>query len=129
MRVGIAGLESIAQAKKDLNRFIKTTDSIQEQELNQLVSEALPEMLQKTPYREGTLESGVYCRRSGSKQNKGVVAGAVAMHKGYNYAVIQHENTAYKHPVKGQAHFISEPLQKAVENFIRRVRERVDAAW
>lgn len=129
MKIGIAGLESVVNERKRLNAFIRASDAIQEQELDALVAEALPEMLAKTPYKTGKLESGVYCRRSKSMRNKGVVAGAVAMHKGYNYVTIQHENTEFNHPIKGSAHFISEPLKKAIDNFINRVRERMRSAW
>lgn len=129
MTTGIASLESITSAKKQLNSFIRASNNIQEQELDSLVAEALPKMLAMTPYKTGKLESGVYCRRSKSIRNKGVVAGAVAMHSRYNYALIQHENTEYNHPIKGSAHFISEPLTEAINNFIRRVSERMKSAW
>ena len=129
MKVGIAGLEDVKREKQRLNQFIRESKTIQEQELDNLVASALPEMLAKTPYKSGKLESGVYCRRSNSARNRGVVAGAVAMHKRYNYAMIQHENEYYNHPIKGEAHFISEPLRKAVDAFIIRVRERMRQAW
>ena len=129
MRVGIAGLESVTSAKKQLNRFIRRVGTAQDEELDHLVATVYPEMVAKAPYREGTLESGIYCRRSNSRRNRGVVAGAVAMHKGYNYAPIQHENEDFKHPIKGEAHFISEPLQKGVDTFIQRVQRRLDNEW
>lgn len=125
MKVSIAGLESIKNAKKRLDRFIRDSGTIQDQELDALVAEAYPKMLAMTPYKTGKLESGVYCRRSHSIRNRGVVAGAKAMSGDYNYAVKQHEDTTLNHPVKGEAHFISEPLQDAIEAYMRRVSERM----
>lgn len=126
MRTGISGLEGVKQAKSKLNSFLRQTQSIQESELGTMVAELLPEMQRQAPYKTGKLESGVYCRRS---TRLGIIAGAKAMHKGYNYAVKQHEDTSLEHPIKGNAKFIEGPLEEAVTRFIRRTRERVNDAW
>lgn len=129
MKTGVAGLKSIKSAKKSLDRFIRDSGTIQDQELDVLVAEAYPKMLAMTPYKTGKLESGVYCRRSHSIRNRGVVAGAVAMSNRYNYAPKQHEDTTLNHPIKGEAHFISEPLQDAIASYMRRVKERMRQSW
>ena len=52
---------------------------------------------------------------------KVIVAGASASHNGYNYAGIQHENTAFKHTV-GADHYISVPYERGIRRIKLRVR-------
>ena len=51
MKTGVAGLKSIKSAKKSLDRFIRDSGTIQDQELDALIVEAYPKMLAKTPYK------------------------------------------------------------------------------
>lgn len=125
MRMGISGLDSVKQCRSDLQKFARQVDIVQEQELDELSSEMLAEMQRRTPYESGKLESGVYCRRSNSAKTKGIVAGATAMNKGYNYAVVQHENEEFEHPIKGEAHFVSEPFREGVDRFISNIKRRL----
>lgn len=125
MKIGISGLDSVKACRKELQQFLRKVDSVQEQELDTLSSEMLAEMQRRAPYKTGKLESGVYCRRSNSAKTKGIVAGAVAMNGSYNYAVVQHENEDFEHPVKGEAHFVSGPFEEGVERFMDRVERRL----
>lgn len=125
MKVGISGLESVVSARKELQSFLRKVDTVQEQELDTAAVEMLAEMQRRAPYKTGKLESGIYCRRSRSGRTKGIVAGATAMSHGYNYAVIQHENENFEHPIKGEAHFVSEPFQEGVDRLIANIRRRL----
>ena len=125
MRMSISGLDSVKRCKSDLQRFLRQVDTVQEQELDTLATEMLAEMQRRTPYESGKLESGVYCRRSRGKGTKGIVAGATAMNGGYNYAVVQHENESFEHPVKGEAHFVSGPFEEGVAKFMDTIERRL----
>lgn len=125
MRMGISGLDSVKKCKSDLQRFLRQVDTVQEQELDTLATEMLAEMQRRTPYESGKLESGVYCRRSRGKGTKGIVAGATAMNGDYNYAVVQHENESFEHPVKGEAHFVSGPFEEGVAKFMDTIERRL----
>ena len=85
----------------------------------------------RVPLKTGRLQSSIYVIVDTKPGNCKIRAGAKAVNPndGYNYAPIQHENEDYNHPIKGEAHFISEPLRKAVDAFIIRVRERMRQAW
>lgn len=125
MRMSISGLDSVKRCKSDLQRFLRQVDTVQEQELDTLATEMLAEMQRRTPYESGKLEAGVYCRRSRGKNTKGIVAGATAMNSGYNYAVVQHENESFEHPVKGEAHFVSGPFEEGVAKFMDTIERRL----
>lgn len=122
MSFGISSKQSFRDLQRELNRLSRQAGAVQNQALDEFVATAYPEMLAKAPYETGKLESSIYCRR-GSRYK--VVAGAQALHKGYNYAYIQHENQDFEHPIKGEAFYIEGPFKDAIERFVKRVREGV----
>lgn len=119
--------KSVQEARENLRRFLKTIDSVPQEELQRSAQVIYREAVAKTPYKTGKLERSVYVRVSKDKRRGGIVAGASAKdpETGYNYAGVQHENTHFKHPIKGQAHFISEPFNEEVQRLIVRLRKRV----
>ena len=118
--------KSVQDAIKRLRKFQKDIQEIPLEELQKSASIIKAEAIAKTPYKTGKLERSVYVRVSKDKRRGGLVAGASARSKGgYNYAGIQHENTSFNHPVKGEAHYISEPFNKEIRNLQRRIRRRL----
>ena len=116
---------SLQKAKKRLQDFLKTIDTVPTQELERAADTIYADAVALTPYKTGKLESSVYVRVSKNKSQPGLVAGASATSKGYNYAGIQHENESFQHPIKGQAHFISEPFNQEVDRMKRRIRRKM----
>ena len=120
------GQKSVQDARKHLTQFLKKLDTVPTEELEKSASVIYAEAVALTPYKTGKLERSVYVRVSKDKRRPGIVAGASALSdKGKNYAGIQHENTEFHHPIKGQAHYISEPFNKEVKNLKRRIKRRL----
>lgn len=118
--------KSVQDAVKDLARFIKKLDTIPVTELNRTAEALKAEIISQTPYESGNLERSVYVMVSRDKKRPGLRAGASARSpEGYNYAGIQHENESFHHPVKGKAHYISDPFTAATEELKERLREEL----
>lgn len=120
------GTRSVQNAIAKLRRFQKDIEEIPYEEMQKSAEKIYAEAIAKVPYKTGKLERSIYVRVSQDRRRGGIVAGASAISKnGYDYAGIQHENTSYNHPVKGQAHYISEPFEKEIRNLQRRIRRRL----
>lgn len=117
--------KSLVRAKKNLTKFLKTLDTVPVEELEKSAQTIKAEAIAQTPYRTGKLEGSVYVRVSRNKREPGLVAGASAKDNGYDYAGIQHESTSFDHPIKGKAHYISDPFNKEVKNLKRRLRRKL----
>lgn len=118
--------DNVQDARKNLTKLLKALNSAPEEELQKSAAKIYAEAVALAPYKTGKLERAVYVRVSRSKRTVGLVAGASARSpKGYNYAGIQHEDTSFKHPVKGKAHFISEPFNAEVPKLLRRIKRRL----
>lgn len=118
--------KSVQSAIKDLTKFIRKLDTVPTEELTKSAIVIKAEAVAQTPYRTGKLERSVYVMVSKDRRRPGLRAGASARDEtGYNYAGIQHENEHYQHPVKGKAHYISDPFTKEVENLKTRLREEL----
>ena len=118
-------LKSVKDAKKKLTRFLKTLETVPQEELEKTAEKIYDEAVAQVPYKTGKLENSIYVRVSKSKSKPGLVAGASAREHGYDYAGIQHENEDYIHPIKGKAHYISDPFNKEVKLMQRRIRRRL----
>lgn len=117
---------SVQNARKNLTKFLRTLDTVPTEELERSAQRIKERAIAMTPYKDGKLEKAVYVRVSRNKTKPGLVAGASARSKnGYNYAGIQHENTSFNHPVKGEAHYISKPFNQEVANLKRRLKRRL----
>lgn len=115
----------VQAAKKRLTKFLKTLDTVPLEELEKTAQAIKVKAIDQTPYKTGKLEQSVYVRVSRDKRRPGLVAGASAKSSGYDYAGIQHENTQYRHPIKGKAHYISDPFNQEVRNLKRRLRRKL----
>ena len=117
--------KSVQNARKNLAKFLKTLDTVPVEELEKSAQKIKAEAISQTPYETGGLEDSVYVRVSRDKKKPGLVAGASAKDNGYDYAGIQHEETSYEHPIKGKAHYISDPFKKEVANLKKRLKRRL----
>ena len=117
--------KSVQKAKKNLTKFLKELDTVPVQELERSAQTIKAEAIAQTPYKTGKLERAVYVRVSRNKRQPGLVAGASAKANGYDYAGIQHEATQFDHPIKGKAHYISDPFNEEVRKLKRRLRRKL----
>lgn len=117
--------KSLQKAKKNLTKFLKELDTVPVQELEKSAQTIKAEAIAQTPYKTGALERAVYVRVSRNKRQPGLVAGASAKANGYDYAGIQHEATHFDHPIKGKAHYISDPFNEEVRKLKRRLRRKL----
>lgn len=117
--------KSLKRAKKNLTKFLKELDTVPVQELEKSAQTIKAEAIAQTPYETGKLEKSIYVRVSRNKRQPGLVAGASARDHGYNYAGIQHEATHFNHPIKGKAHYISDPFNAEVRKLKRRLRRKL----
>jgi hypothetical protein len=123
--VGVATLRGIREAKQKLARFAREVDSVTNEEIDYFSRQVEAKAKALAPFETGRLEKSIVVRRHLGRDRKEVVVRAKAMHKGYDYAPIQHENTAYNHPIKGQAKFIEEPFNQEYRNMVRRIKRRL----
>lgn len=117
--------KSVQDARRRLTKFIKKVQVVPSEVLEEEAQTIYAEAIAETPYRSGKLEKSVYVRVSKDKRRPGLVAGASARSKGVNYAGIQHENTEFRHPIKGKAKYISDPFNRGTERIKKKMRERM----
>ncbi len=121
--------KSVQSAKKKLQKFLKELDRLPTEELSKEVPRIYAEAVAQTPYSSGTLEASVYVRLSKNTKNRvGILAGATATSKGYNYAGIQHDNKKFHHPTKGKAMYIADPFNAGTKRLKKRLKLRVSRA-
>lgn len=119
--------QSVQDAKKRMQKFLKSLDTIPTEILQEEVPVLTGEILAEIPYETGKLESSVRVSVARDKRRPGINASASAISdKGYNYAGIQHENEDFQHTKPGaKAHFISDPLNKCVDRVTDKMRKRL----
>lgn len=118
-------LQSVKDAKKHLTSFLKKQQEVPNTVLAKEALRIEAEAKILTPVKSGKLENNVKCSVSKSKVRPGLNIKASALHNGYNYAGVQHENTEYKHPIKGRDHYLSIPFYKGVERIKKEFKEAV----
>ena len=117
---------SVKAAVQNLQTFLKELDTVPQEELQRSAQVIYNEAVARVPYKTGKLERSIYVRVSKDKRRGGIVAGASARSsRGYNYAGIQHENVSFKHPIKGEAHFISKPFEEEIGRLKVRLKGRL----
>ena len=119
--------KSVQDAKKRLQRYLRKLDSIPQQVLQDEAPQLYAEIIAETPYKTGKLERSVKVSVSQDKRRPGLNASASARsERGYNYAGIQHEDESFEHPVKGKAHYISEPFARATERIVEKLKDELN---
>lgn len=122
----MSNIKSVDRAIRNLNKFLNSLESVPSEELDRTASQIKAKAIAQTPYRTGVLERSVYVDVVKDSTQQTIIAGASAKsERGYDYAGIQHENTTFNHPVKGKAHYISDPFKQEVYNMKRRIRGRL----
>lgn len=120
-------LKSVQQAKKRLQTFLKELDKVPMDILEEEQPRLYSEIIAEVPYSTGKLERSVRVSVARDKRRPGLNASASARSKrGYNYAGIQHENTEFQHPVKGKAHYISDPFNRCIQRIQAKMRRRLN---
>ena len=106
--------QSVQDAKKRMQKFLKSLDTIPTEILQEEVPVLTGEILAEIPYKTGKLESSVKVSVARDKRRPGINAG------------IQHENEDFQHSKPGaKAHFISDPLNKCVDRVTDKMRKRL----
>ena len=119
--------KSVQDAKKRLQKFLKQLDSVPTEILAEEQPKLYSDIIAEVPYDTGKLERSVKVTVAKDKRRPGLNASASARSKsGYNYAGIQHENTEFQHPVKGKAHYISDPFNRCVQRIKVKMRKRLN---
>ena len=121
-RVTVSGL---SEASKHLTKFLRTVETVP----TQILLEEAPRIEEtakiRTPEKTGKLKESIKVRVSRDKRRPGLYAQASATNRGYNYALIQHENLSYNHPNGGQAKFLESAFVEGVERIERRIEQEV----
>ena len=118
--------QSVQDARKRLQKYLKSLDTIPTDILEEERPVLYSEIIAEVPYDTGKLEQSVRVTVAKDKKRPGLNASASARSdKGYNYAAIQHENTDFKHPVKGKAHYISDPFDRCTQRIRKKMRARL----
>lgn len=117
--------KSVQEAKVQLQRFLRTLDSIPTDVLQDEAGRLYAEIIAEVPEATGKLARSVRVSVARDKRRPGLNASASALSpQGYNYAGIQHENTDFAHK-KGKAHFISDPFNRCTERIVARIQEEL----
>ena len=124
-RVSKVTVEGLADASANLTQFLRKLDSAPTQILLEEAPKIQEVARMRTPIDTGKLRESVKVRVSCDKRRPGMHAQASARKDDYDYAYIQHENDAYKHPRGGQAHFLESAFVEGVERIKRRLSEEV----
>ena len=124
-RVSRVTVSGFSEASKHLTKFLRTVETVP---TNILLEEAprIEETAKiRTPEKTGKLKESVKVRVSRDKRRPGLYAQASAFNRGYDYALIQHENLSYNHPNGGQAKFLESAFVEGVERIERRIEQEV----
>lgn len=121
-RVTVSGL---SEASKHLTKFLRTVETVP----TQILLEEAPRIEEtakiRTPEKSGKLKESVKVRVSRDKRRPVLYAQASARNRGYDYALIQHENLSYNHPNGGQAKFLESAFVEGVARIERRIEQEV----
>lgn len=104
---------------------MRTLETVPTKILEEEAIKIQAEAKSETPFKTGKLEDSVRVKVSKDKRRPGLLISASARSEGYNYAGIQHENTQFKHPIKGKAHYLKDPFDRGTDRIIRRLRREV----
>lgn len=121
--------EQILKRERDaLGRFIKILDSKPYEILLEESARLKREAYQQTPKESGDLRNSVSVdvrQNPGSKSLVMLDASASSVHRGYDYAGIQHDNPSFQHAPGTNYKFIEKPFYEAVSRIERRMEEEL----
>ena len=114
LNTAVAQLEEIVKA--DYKEIWKNHQKDLEEMAVRIASDASA----LAPVDTGKLQRSVQARVSKSPRYPGLIVQASAKKKGFDYALIQEENESFHHDV-GQAHYLSEPFYRILDEYYFRV--------
>lgn len=124
--MGVAKIKGLEEAKQDLRTFLRTVETVPRELMETAAIKIEEEAKGLTPYKTGKLEKSVSVHVAVERWRFILLATARAYSKGgTDYAVIQHENLVFNHPIKGQAKYLEEPYRKGIANLIIQLESRV----
>lgn len=113
--------EKLGQLKGDLRDILKRERSLGGAALERAADHLFSRSIDIVPVKSGELMQSIEVTVSKSPRYPGIIATATARNPrtGYDYALIQEENEDYEHEPPGQAHYLGEPFEEAVEMFLK----------
>jgi hypothetical protein len=124
MNTSATNQKSVKDAKDRLRKYLRTVETIPKEVLTAEARRVQQEAREEAPYQSGKLESSVRASVSNATHATTLNLSASARSsKGYNYAGIQHENTNFKHPIKGKANYLRDPYNRAVARIRRKIKQ------
>ena len=125
MAVKYTGDTGLKQLRDKLDRFSKEVD---EKPLRVLLEEAPrieAEAKLETPIDSGDLRNSVKATVTRTKLRASLELSASSVHNGYDYSLIQHENTSFNHPNGGKAFYLRDPFNRGKERIASRLEQEV----
>ena len=115
----------IQRERDNLGRFKKVVESTPYKILKEESSRILREMQLQVPYDSGDLYRSLRCEVTGQLTKPRLEASASSVHKGYDYAGIQHDTEWFNHPSGGKWHYVEDPFNSGVARIERRFEEEI----
>lgn len=117
---GIHGLEA---QRKRLRAWAKNVDTLTASEVQDLANRIAENARNRAPVKTGRLQHGI---RVGVTRRKTLIASTHAFNPktNFDYALLQHNNTHYKHP-KGEALYLTKAVREEFDIFEKRIRRRM----
>lgn len=120
-RLKINNSVRLTQIKQDLRNVLKRERTLGGQVLQRIADEMYIKTQALVPVKTGELKNSIIVKVSKSPRYPGIIAVATArnIRTNYDYALMQEEREDYQHPNGGQAHFLAEPFEEAVDEFFK----------
>ena len=87
------------------------------EDLQAIAEWIVDDSLELVPLDKGKLQASIQARVSKSPRYPGLIVSASAKKKGFDYALIQEENEEFSHEDLRQAHYLSEPFYRLLDEF------------
>ena len=115
----------LKQERNRLGRFLKTVETRPYQILLEESARILAEMRLQVPVESGDLRDSLTCTVEGKALTPTLVATASSVHRGYDYAEVQHDTAWFNHPNGGKWRFVADPFESGVARIKRRFEEEI----
>lgn len=120
-RLKINKATGLKEIKEDLRATLREQRTLALKQLEVAADELYTESRDIVPVDTGRLRDSIIVDVSRSPRYPGIIATAEAHNPrtGYDYALIQEVNEAYRHDPGQQAHYLEQPFRKVVEKFFK----------
>lgn len=113
----------IKQLRDELGRFAKRIEDVSGNVLLEEAARIKEQAILEVPVESGDLRDSISVTVSGSKLRKTLTASASSVHRGYDYAGVQHDDETLNHPNGGKAKYIEDPFNAGVSRIIARLED------